>query len=348
VVLRWWGGNTGVGTRVAAFSIFLLLPALPVALVALVCKRWVLAAVLVVVACLNGVWLMRERGIAHAAPRGPRLTVFTANIYEENSHVGATGRDIARSHADIVLLQELRPNLLDELEASGAFAAYPYHVIDTEDGSLGSGIWSRLPLQGHAVDCADHPMTMATVTFDGRAVSVFNAHPEAPVGPGGLERWKAQLGCVARDSRSLVAQGPTIVAGDFNATMANGPLQSIMHVGLHDAQSERGAGLTGTYPVHHRLPPLLRLDHILHSRDFHAAAVHVGPARASDHRQLVAVLTFTPRERSPAGAPSRLRLRSVAELTASAVTLYSSVHDEPDGSWHHTTGRGTLLRRYTR
>jgi endonuclease/exonuclease/phosphatase (EEP) superfamily protein YafD len=292
VALRWFGQSTLIGVWTTAWSIWLLWPVWPLAVGAFVFKRRVLGVVLLLIVCLHVTWLVRERGIAGATPTGPRLTIFTANIYEDNQGITATAPDIIRSHADLVFLQELRPKHVQKLEAAGAFAAYPYHVIDPENGSVGSGIWSRYPMHGATISCGDHPMTEGTITFDGREISVFNAHTEAPVSTTGMHRWRAQLACIASTAKQHVARGPTIVAGDFNATTALKPLQRVLHAGLRDAQSERGAGLTGTYPVHHKLPPLLRLDHILHSRDFGAVSVHVGPARGSDHRQLVAVLAL--------------------------------------------------------
>jgi endonuclease/exonuclease/phosphatase (EEP) superfamily protein YafD len=292
VALRWFGQGTVLGIWTAAFSIWLLLPVWLLMVAAFVAKRRALGVVLLLIACVHANWVVHERGIARATPPGPRLTVFTANIYEGNRDIAATAPDIIRSHADIVLLQELRPKHLRKLEAAGAFDAYPYHVIDAENGAVGSGIWSRYPMHGTTLTCADHPMTEATVTFQGREISVFNAHPEAPVGTTEMHRWRAQLACVAATAKTLVERGPTIVAGDFNATLALKDLQRVLHAGLRDAQSERGDGLTGTYPVHHRLPPILRLDHVLHSHDFGAVSVHVGPARGSDHRQVVAVLAL--------------------------------------------------------
>jgi endonuclease/exonuclease/phosphatase (EEP) superfamily protein YafD len=294
VALRWFGQSTLLGVWTAAWSIWLLWPVWSLAVAAFIAKRRALGVVLLLLACVHATWVVRERGTAGATPRGPRLTIFTANIFDGNRHIAATAPDIIRSHADVVFLQELRPKHLQKLEAAGAFNAYPYHVIDAENGSVGSGIWSRYPLRGTTISCGDHPMTEGTITFDGRDISVFNAHSEAPIGTTEMHRWRAQLACVADTAKQLVARGPTIVAGDFNATTGLAPFQRVLHAGLRDTQSERGAGLTGTYPVHHRLPPLLRLDHVLHSRDFGAVSVHVGPARGSDHRQLVAVLALRP------------------------------------------------------
>jgi endonuclease/exonuclease/phosphatase (EEP) superfamily protein YafD len=241
VALRWFGQSLVLGVWTAAFSIWLLWPVWPLAVAAFIAKRRALGVVLVLVACVHATWLVRERGIAGATPRGPRLTIFTANIFDGNRHIAATAPDIIRSHADVVFLQELRPAHLEKLEAAGAFAAYPYHVIDPENGSVGSGIWSRYPLRGTTISCGDHPMTEGAITFDGRQISVFNAHSEAPIGTTEMHRWRAQLACVAENAKQLVARGPTIIAGDFNATTALAPLQRILDAGLTDTQSERGA-----------------------------------------------------------------------------------------------------------
>ena len=108
-----------LGVWTAALSIWSLWPVWPLAVVAFVAKqpRARCRAATRRVRTRN-LGLVRERGIAHASAHGPRLTIFTANIYDGNRHIATDHADIIRSHADLVFLQELRPKHLQKLEAA--------------------------------------------------------------------------------------------------------------------------------------------------------------------------------------------------------------------------------------
>jgi endonuclease/exonuclease/phosphatase (EEP) superfamily protein YafD len=292
-LVRLSGVTNAISVLVAPLAIWLLLPVWPFLAGALVLRKWALGAVLAVVTLLHAGWLLQERGVASSVrARGPRVTVFTANLYQDNHDVGGIAGEIRASNADLVFLQELTPAHLRDLDAAGAFASYPYHVADPWGGSVGSGIFSRWPLTGETFDCGGHPMTRASVDIAGRRVTVLNAHSEAPIGRAATHRWEQQLDCIAHQARLDIATGPTIVAGDFNATYAHHPFRHVLGTGLTDAQRARGAGLHATWPNRGFLFPLVTIDHVLFSKDLGAVSVRLGHGHGSDHRPLVAVLAL--------------------------------------------------------
>jgi endonuclease/exonuclease/phosphatase (EEP) superfamily protein YafD len=83
-----------------------------------------------------------------------------------------------------------------------------------------------------------------------------------------------------------------VLLGDFNATVDQAPLRALLAAGLTDAHEELGRGWAATWPTNHRLPPLLQLDHVLHSSGLVAVAASEYTLLGTDHRAVVAELAL--------------------------------------------------------
>jgi len=81
---------------------------------------------------------------------------------------------------------------------------------------------------------------------------------------------------------------PLVVGGDFNSPPGS---QADRRLGrlLQNAFAAGGAGFGWTFPASH---PLLRIDHLFVSRDLRVLNCRVLPLLASDHRPVVADLTW--------------------------------------------------------
>jgi endonuclease/exonuclease/phosphatase family metal-dependent hydrolase len=85
--------------------------------------------------------------------------------------------------------------------------------------------------------------------------------------------------------------GPTLLAGDFNATGDHAPFRRLLRGGLRDAFDAVGRGSGATWPSGHRfLPALLRLDHVVTGDGIGVGSLRAVPSVGSDHARLVAEL----------------------------------------------------------
>ena len=121
-----------------------------------------------------------------------------------------------------------------------------------------------------------------------REVAVLGIHPLAPTGPGRTELRDGQLDWAAEWAESQ--SGPTVVTGDFNATLWSHAYRELQRRGGL-TESMRGFGLQPSYPVG---APLLRvpIDNLLHSTDLATVSRQLGPALGSDHFPLLVELAI--------------------------------------------------------
>ena len=301
-----------------AVGMWLLIPAYPLAIAAALARKRTLAAVAIVLALGNVVWVseLYETGQQRAVPVGAApLRLVTANILVSNTEVSALAADLLATGADVILLQEVTQAHLAELGAAGLLHAYPFHVFDPHLGSHGSAILSALPISaGRAIDVAGSPMTRADISTAAGTVRVINVHTVAPINESRARRWRAQLDALA----AMPAQhtGPLIMAGDFNATADHEPMDTLLSSGMHDAFSAAGDGIGATWPQWAGpMFPVMRLDHVLVNDSISVLSAEVQANRGSDHRR-VAVELAVPAGRGAAAASTRPSLYTCTERPA--------------------------------
>ena len=290
-----------------AVGMWLLVPAYPLAVVALVTRRRALAAVAIALSIGNAAWVreLYETGQDKPAPSGAaRVRVVTANMLIGNTEVGGLAGDLATTGAEVILLQEVTAEHVAELRAAGMLDAYPYQVLDPSPMTHGSAILSTLPISaGGAIEVAGYPMTRADIVTSAGTVGVVNVHTVAPTLRANAPEWRAQMTALAR----LAADepGPLIMAGDFNATIDHAPMGWVLSSGLRDAFSEAGRGLGATWPVWRRpMFPVMRLDHVLVSDSVTVLSAGVQANRGSDHLRLSVDVAVTSK------VPSNSKIRS--------------------------------------
>lgn len=270
---------------------WLWLPALGSFAIGLSIRRPLLSVVSGAVAALYLVWTVPGLGLPPATPRtgsAVQFRLFSANLNFHNADTRGIAKEISTVRPDVIVLQELSSRTAMGPSSSGVLDEYPYAVVRPREGAFGIGVWSRLPLvDAQAVNVAGVTMIRATLLVSGQALQLWAVHVVAPVGPD-RDRWQRQLawlGQAARDDQ------PLIMAGDFNATRWHRGLARLLADGMADAHERRGRGLAATWPRNRwPLPPLMRLDHVLVSREIGVRAVWEGSGLGSDHRPVVADL----------------------------------------------------------
>jgi len=182
----------------------------------------------------------------------------------------------------------------------GYHSYFSYPKADPRELPFGIGlaIFSRTPL--HDTFRLDLPSAPVEFEFDGVKrtptdrlligaktrlngieVQLFNTHLLAYFMLGSSsESHPQQRQLVVEQLRR--AQGPTLLAGDFNVSRRDSLVQQFADAGFRSVQ---------TTQVTWRHRPFV-LDHIFHSRHLRPLNYRVEPTRASDHHILVADLEF--------------------------------------------------------
>ena len=123
-------------------------------LIALVCRQRA-AALLATVATLVLVAVVAPRALGGpSAPdgaAGPRLRIVTANMQFGRGSAEELVALVRRSGATVLSVQELTPDLSARLDAAGLAELMPSRVLEAQPGGSGMGLYSRVPLDPHAV-----------------------------------------------------------------------------------------------------------------------------------------------------------------------------------------------------
>lgn len=289
VVLRTFGLEEGWPVvPLLAYTPLAVAGALAVAVAAALLRRRVPALVAVALtATLAAFVAPRALGGPSAAEggSGPRLTVLTANLYQQPRAARGIAAVVRRERPDVVSLQEVTPRVAAALEAAGLRRLLPERVQDVRRGGFGSAVYARMPLaRGKAED--GQTVTAARLRPRGApAVELLAVHPRAPLREANMDEWRADL-------RALPPATPRgavrILAGDFNATLDHAELRRVLDRGYEDAADEVGHGLRATWPSNRRFPPPVTIDHVLVDARCGVHDVEVIDVPGSDHRAVLA------------------------------------------------------------
>jgi len=196
--------------------------------------------------------------------------------------------DLARRvEADVLFLQELTADAVTRLKQAGLADLMPHARLEPRRGSGGSGIHSRFPLsEGLKVVPVRAAQPTALLELpSGDAVELICVHPSAPaLRRDGAIRWRAELAVLPPPGRL-----PTVLAGDFNATIDHAAFRDVLRLGYADAARQAGKALKPTWG-----PPgkgaMLTLDHVLVDRSCAVLACSVHAIPGSDHRAVYAAI----------------------------------------------------------
>ncbi|MGS0683840.1 endonuclease/exonuclease/phosphatase family protein [Nakamurella sp. GG22] len=287
-------GLQGVG-------MWLLLPAIPLALAAALTRKRALAAVAVALALGNVVWVggLYQNGGGETAVAGSvGVHLITANMLLDNTDVAGLSADLLATDAEVIALQEVTPENLAGLRAAGLLAAYPHQVLDPLPEFHGSAILSKLPIAaGGVIDVAGSPMTRADIVTAAATFRLINVHTVAPLGEVDSATWRAQLSALAAMPGEF--GGPLVMAGDFNATADHAPMADLLRSGVRDAYVVAGSGVGATWPQWAGpMIPVMRLDHVLVDGGVTVRSAQVQHNPGSDHRRLSVELAIPPAVRT--------------------------------------------------
>lgn len=276
---------------------WLLLPAYPLAVIAIIKRRRVLAPVAVILALGQAALSLHSVGWHGTQPAPAAAVPFslvTANVLYENPSISLLAADLVSLDADAVFLQEITPAVLKKLQASALWTEYKYRQLSPHEGFDGAAIFSRYPIvSGKEIPVAGYPMLEADIRTPAGVVRVINVHAVAPLSTAGASTWRRQFAALAGIAKATST--PLVLAGDFNATLDHAPLERLVASGLRDAFVEAGVGTGATWPRWPGpIPPVMRLDHVLVSESVSVVSIVEQTSIGSDHRRLFVRLALAP------------------------------------------------------
>jgi endonuclease/exonuclease/phosphatase (EEP) superfamily protein YafD len=275
-----------------AYTLWIYLPAYPIAVAALVARAWPLAVVSLLIVVAQLAWVAPTTVHAIAAPDRPSVArIVTANVRFDNDDHAPLIRELESFDADVIVLEEVTPPWWGSIAGSALTKTHPFiaKAIQNDPGSM--AILSRRPLTHVVVHrAAGWPIITATVVLGGRAVHLAGIHPVAPLET--FERNQRAQRAITAIARGMAR--PRLLAGDFNATPYNRWYSQLLDLGLRDAHESVGRPFATTWPNGQRFTPPLLLDHVLTDPAIVPVRVREGRGTGSDHRPVVVDLAIRP------------------------------------------------------
>jgi endonuclease/exonuclease/phosphatase (EEP) superfamily protein YafD len=220
-----------------------------------------------------------------AADGAQRITVMNANVYEGKAKAQDIVDAVRDDHVDILVLEEITPDLLAQMDAAGLDELLPERVGEPDYMVAGTMILANKPLTDHV---------RLRTKFQGweakfGTLTVLGVHPVAPVDPAG---WRADHAAILKQAE---ADDVDLIVGDMNATADHDVMRRLDDAGFRDAGEVSNEGWQPTWPANHvgilpLLPPLVRIDHVLIGDQLTSLGTHTVDIDGSDHLALIATV----------------------------------------------------------
>jgi endonuclease/exonuclease/phosphatase (EEP) superfamily protein YafD len=230
---------------------------------------------------------------AIADPVGPdRLTITHLNTAAANPDKEAVVEFVRSAEADVVLLAEVTPALLELLEAAdldlhavaGTPARTPIGLLALARDPNVNGRLTNLGV-------SEVPAVLLELELRGRPIEILGFHTSSPGREARSSARDDQLAGAGRRVRERST--PMVLIGDFNATPWTGAFRDLLATGLVDGQ--RGRGVAGSWPAGWG-PFKIPIDHALHTPELTTTSFSFGDSAGSDHNSLTVTI-------APAGGP---------------------------------------------
>jgi endonuclease/exonuclease/phosphatase (EEP) superfamily protein YafD len=256
----------------------------------LVLRRRRTAALTAVLLVFQAFWYV-PLFVGDDAGSGQALTVMTANLRYGEADPFRLVSLVKDQHVDVLATQEVTTRAVDRLRGAGLLTELPYFTgtPDPKPGPDGTGLWSRYPLDGQPEWGLRFSSPGALVHAPGGDVEIRVVHAAPPVAvePG---VYGSDYRGILRHARELATTHPTIVMGDFNATLDNSLLRSLMGDRFRDAGEKAGSGFVRTWGRDPGSTSLIDLDHVVVDNRIGVRSTAVFDLPRSDHDALLARL----------------------------------------------------------
>jgi len=214
--------------------------------------------------------------------------VMTYSKMGRNKNIDAVARVVIKESPDILLMQEISAEESKQLinKLKNIYRENLFYFFNEFKGL----ILSRYPVSSKWKK-SDGAL-FADISLPNQVIKVWNVHLPKAILQTNMQ-YKNVNALAEIVGKELL---PTIVAGDFNATINNYPYIKIKNI-LRNAFEDRGRGFGFTFPTSARrmgiITAFIRIDHIFYSNHFNVYKAYVvNEAGGSDHYPVVALLSL--------------------------------------------------------
>jgi endonuclease/exonuclease/phosphatase (EEP) superfamily protein YafD len=264
------------------------------ALLMLLRRGWRIAAALVAVLALTGAALTapREFSAARPAPAGSRvLTIMVANVLGGRADAGDVAEVIRQRKPDLVSLPEAQVDVREEIRAYlqgldyNGYTAQPTKAVESATSVLVSSSLGAVTFDPEGGTAFGHIVVTGGSLGDIRLIAYHGFPPL----PDAVTTWKQDLQVL----RNWCSQDPpTIVAGDFNATLDHADFRHALGGYCRSVAPAVGAGLAGTWPADQPAIVRTQIDHVVVTRQFQPGEFESYAIAGTDHRAVVATVAL--------------------------------------------------------
>ena len=294
--------------ELASFVPLMIFPLVPIAALAVLWRRRLLAVLSIAALAVMGYWhygyfiptstvteSAKAAVAASASTEDSAARIMTLNTANGAASAAEVVRICREQNVEVLCLQELAGTMLDDLEAAGIDEVLPYHVVSDAASEVNNGgrngIWTAAPMSNisyNLVDIATSAMPAVDITVGSLVVRVVSVHPNSPV-RGAQDLWSEGLQSI----QSLGGYSHNyLLMGDFNSTWDHARFRKLLGTSFVDAGQQAGEGFHMTYPSNSKIPSLIEIDHIVYSRGsgISVSELETVEVSGSDHRALLATL----------------------------------------------------------
>lgn len=307
-VLRVLGPEPGLLVRWTSFAP-LAIPLYAAALLLLVAKLvlpgrdswrpWALVAAVTAAGLGVHLWWISPQftGSAPEPAADGRLQVVTMNLLKGAADPAMVVETAAVERADVLVLQEVTPDALRELDRYGLAEAFPYRAGEPREGVVGTMAFAVHRIRAvEKLETGFDSWAMNVVTPQGQ-LRLYAVHTQPPTAAH-EKGWGEDLDILveaAEEDREL-----DLLVGDLNATGDHAPFRRLTaDADLRSAAELANSGWQPTWPDHRlhsvlgvALPLVVQIDHVLVGRSMTSTETRAFSVDGSDHRAVVAEVAW--------------------------------------------------------
>ncbi|MGB3762613.1 MAG: endonuclease/exonuclease/phosphatase family protein [Ornithinimicrobium sp.] len=195
------------------------------------------------------------------SPAKSDVVVMASNLYFGAADVGELEQAVRRREVSALVLLEVTPRALRQVEASDIPALLPHRSGQARVGADGTMIFTAQPHRELATPDLFFDQVAVEVTAEQEAADpwlLLGAHPVPPT----LADWSSDLAALRHWSDAQDPSLDLVMAGDFNASSAH-PAFRDLEQDLVDARRATDPGWVRTWPRTSVIPAFIDLDHVL-------------------------------------------------------------------------------------
>ncbi len=245
------------------------------------------------------VWWFVEPFLANApgSATDKAMTVMTVNLHIGRADPDALIDAVDRNGVDVLVVEEITPSALAELDQRGIERRLPHRAGVPEGNRDGIMVFTNDPLSDLTEIDTSSPGFGIEMATAGGPLRLLAVHPIAP--NNGVQQWSKDLDLILATAKA--SRGPTMVVGDFNATLDHPQMRKLLDSDYRDASADAGLIWRPTWPspsqrvriVGMKLPSLFGLDHVFMRGPLTTTDAHVRAVPGTDHRALVTHVAWT-------------------------------------------------------